>query len=172
MDEWKKVINLPHKKCFGCGPANTVGLKLEFESNGSILRTYTIIPERLAGWEKLAHGGVLATVLDETMAWTAIYLKRSFILTKNMKVEFLKPVFIGDRIQCEGKIIAEQNQTDESHGKVKNDVIVEARIMNQKDEVLARGEGTIALFDGRAIRKFGFLDEDFLTEFESIVLNQ
>lgn len=196
QEKWKKIINLPHKKCFGCGPANPVGLQLEFESDETVVRTQTVIPERLAGWEKLAHGGILATILDETMAWTVIYLRRSFILTKNMNVQFLRPVFIGDEVSCFGRIIpsktvergnsgspssnevalsangGEGGKGREDEGRSKRDVVVQAEITNQKGEFLARGEGVIATFDGVSIRRFGFLDEEFLTQFEEVVLNQ
>lgn len=163
VDNWVKIYNLPNKKCFGCGPANEIGLKMEFESNQEKVRTITEIPPRLAGWANLTHGGITATVLDETMAWTAIYLKRSFILTKNIQVDYIRPIFIGDRIRCEGRIVEDLSPKE---------VVVKADIFNHKNELVAKGEGRIALFDGIGIRKFGFLDEDFLAEFEEKVLRQ
>lgn len=163
MAEWKKIRNLPSKKCFGCGPANEVGLKLEFETNGEVVRTKTSVPERLAGWANLTHGGITATILDETMAWTSIFFSRLYILTKSMNVEFIKPVFVGDEVVCEGRIL---DRPDE------REIRVLAELKNAKGELLARAEGSVALFTPRSIRKLGFLDEDFLREFEASVLNQ
>ncbi|MCC5815329.1 MAG: PaaI family thioesterase [Leptospira sp.] len=163
MDNWISIKNLPHKKCFGCGPANDIGLKLEFKSNQEVVKTETVIPARLAGWANLTHGGITATVLDETMAWTVIYFKRCFMLTKSMKVDFIRPIFVGDKIRCEGRIAKEISPKE---------VIIKAEIFNEAGELVARSEGSMALYDGVSIRKFGFLDEDFLTEFEEIVLKQ
>jgi uncharacterized protein (TIGR00369 family) len=163
MEKWIPILNLPYKKCFGCGAANDIGLKMEFESNGIEVRSYTKIPERLAGWSNLAHGGILATILDETMAWTAIYLERSYILTKKMSVEFIKPVFVGDILEARGRILQ----------KISNrEVIVEAELCNEKGEIVSKGDGTISLFTPDAIRKFGFLEEEFLLDFEKVVLHQ
>jgi uncharacterized protein (TIGR00369 family) len=163
MEIWKPVKNLPYKMCFGCGGANEVGLKMEFESNGKQVRSFTHIPQHLAGWSNLAHGGVLATTLDETMAWAAIYLERSYILTKKMSVEFLKPVFVGDKLETRGHIIQ----------KISNkEVSVYAEIKNEQGTIVAKSDGIIALFTPESIRKFGFLEEDYLVDFERVVLNQ
>lgn len=163
MERWIPIQNLPTKKCFGCGAANDIGLKMEFESDGTEIRSFTTIPERLAGWSNLAHGGILATILDETMAWTAIYLERSYILTKKISVEYIKPVFVGEKIQARGRIFQ----------KISNrEVLVEAELLNEKGEIVSKGEGSIALFTPEAIRKFGFLEEEFLLDFEKVVLHQ
>ncbi|NCN10135.1 MAG: PaaI family thioesterase [Leptospira sp.] len=163
MEIWKEVKNLPYKKCFGCGGANEIGLKMEFESNQKEIRSFTHIPEHLAGWSNLAHGGVLATILDETMAWAAIYLERSYILTKKISVEFIKPVFVGDNLEARGHILEKISAKE---------VLVYAEIKNANGVVVAKGEGNIALFTPESIRKFGFLEEDYLVDFEKVVLNQ
>ncbi|WCL47629.1 PaaI family thioesterase [Leptospira sp. GIMC2001] len=169
MNNWKTIKNLETKKCFGCGPANEIGMKLVFESDEHIVRTHFLIPERMAGWANLTHGGITATILDETMAWTVIYLNRTYILTKSMKVDYIKPVFVGESVLCEGRIIS---PSDDSAKNSKKEVIVIAELKNSKSEVVARAEGVIALFTPEGIRKFGFLDEDFLQEFETVVLAQ
>ena len=163
MAKWIPIQNLPYKKCFGCGAANDIGLKMEFESDGIEIRSFTIIPERLAGWSNLAHGGILATILDETMAWTAIYLERSYILTKKMSVEFIKPVFVGEKLEARGRIL--QKISD-------REILIEAELFNEKREIVYKGDGNIALFSPDAIRKFGFLEEEFLLDFEKVVLKQ
>jgi len=70
------------KDCFGCGSENHSGLRMTFETNGSQIRSRLTVPSRFRGWSKLVHGGVISTILDETMSWAAIILTKRFILTK------------------------------------------------------------------------------------------
>src|SRR5271166_6687128 len=56
-------------KCFGCGPANPGGLHLEFllAHDGSVVCLATIT-ENFEGPAGYLHGGIIATLLDETMS--------------------------------------------------------------------------------------------------------
>ena len=52
-----------------------------------------------------SHGGIIATILDEVMSWTAIHLIKSIIVTRTMTVEFLKPVFIGRQLTADARVL-------------------------------------------------------------------
>jgi hypothetical protein len=65
--------------CFGCGPANTRGLKLRFErvegADGTAeLRTIFRPGTDETGWPGLFHTGLHFTVLYEVSYWTALEL--------------------------------------------------------------------------------------------------
>lgn len=155
MSEWKKIPNLD-MHCFACGPENHSGLQMEFESNGEALRSFLVIPEHLRGWSNLAHGGVISTILDETMGWTAIFLFKRFILTQDMTVKFHKPVYIGEKLS--------------SHGMIKETLserkaILYAEIRNEKDEVCASSEGRFVLFKPEEFKKLNLISDDL---FESM----
>ena len=65
-------------------------------------------------WNRIVHGGVVSTITDETMGWTAIHLFKQLGLAKTMTVEFLRPV------QCEQDIAAEagiRENTSETTGQ-------------------------------------------------------
>jgi uncharacterized protein (TIGR00369 family) len=111
----------------------------------------------------LTHGGVTATLIDETLAWTAIYLRRKFILTKNIRVDYLKPIFVGDRVKAVGKIVEEVPDRE---------LKIACEVHNLDGELVAFGEGQIVLLDRNRMEKMGYVDPIFLNEFESIVLNQ
>jgi hypothetical protein len=55
------------KECFGCGPENPHGLRMSFESDGKRLRSTVTLEKRFRGWSNHIHGGILSTMLDETM---------------------------------------------------------------------------------------------------------
>lgn len=82
--------------CFGCGQHNPIGLKLPFYEEGETGRVWAPwTPTREhQGFEGIAHGGLITTVLDEVMGW-AIYLRQIWAVTGTINVRFRKPVEIG-----------------------------------------------------------------------------
>lgn len=118
------------------------------------------IPDHLVGWGRLAHGGVLATILDETMAWSVIYLLKKFILTKNMTVDFVRPITIKEKLLVVGKIEEFKN---------KSEVIVKSSIYNKDDKICTTATANIKLFDSTEARKFGFIENDAIEELENVV---
>ena len=53
--------------CFACGEKNPIGLHLKFDFDGERLMTKKFLPREFQGYEGAAHGGILSTMLDETM---------------------------------------------------------------------------------------------------------
>ena len=141
------------KNCFGCGFENSHGLQMRFESNGENLRSKLDLPERFRGWGNLIHGGVLSTILDETMSWTAIYFSQKYILTKGMQVEFLKPVRVGMQLFSYGCV-------KEYNGK--KEVVVTAEIRDEDDTVYATSEGAFALFTKKQFLRMKIIPEENL----------
>jgi len=91
--------------CFVCGRANTIGLKLKFdvdkETNTS--RSSVVFTREYQGWDKVVHGGILAAVLDDAMAYALMSLDKLAITTK-MTIKYRKPVIIGETLYLEGTI--------------------------------------------------------------------
>ncbi len=158
-EEWTLLAGVD-KHCFGCGFENSHGLQMRFESNGESLRSKLDLPERFRGWSNLIHGGVLSTILDETMSWTAIYFSKKFILTKGMQVEFLRPVRVGMQLFSFGHI-------KEYLGK--REVIVTAEIKDEDDTVYAASEGTFALFDKKQFLRMKIIPEQDLELMSSLI---
>ena len=65
--------------------------------------TELTLERRFEGWDGIAHGGILCTILDEVMAWSLVG-EDNWGLTARMNVEFKKPVEIGQPIRAEGWI--------------------------------------------------------------------
>ncbi len=62
------------------------------------------IEPRFQGWEGIAHGGILATLLDEVMAW-ATASRQAVGFTARLSVEYRLPVPVGVPIRAEGRVI-------------------------------------------------------------------
>ena len=72
MPDWKKIINpwtelgKEEYNCFMCSPTNPKGLHLSFYEDGDDVVTRWIPSRDYEGWKGVIHGGIQATIIDET----------------------------------------------------------------------------------------------------------
>ena len=94
-DKEKSVIEkIEGHYCFACGTENPIGLNLQFYRSGDSICSDLTLMKYYEGWENIAHGGILSTLLDEVMSWTVIYFKRTFAVTRKMEIKYVRPVLI------------------------------------------------------------------------------
>lgn len=91
-------------RCFGCGDRNPLGLNMSFYTLGTTLRSDITLNEHHMGWENIAHGGIISTVLDEIMGWTVIAFRRTFFVTRSIEVHYLRPVRLNSPLTAVGEI--------------------------------------------------------------------
>src|SRR5512141_1815997 len=91
-----KDLTIPKNHCFGCGPDNPDGMHLQFEldEERQAFVCHVKLSDRYVGPPGHAHGGVIATILDEAMG-KVNKLRHVIALTKEMTVEYLRPVPLG-----------------------------------------------------------------------------
>lgn len=159
-DQLKKIPNRTDHTCFGCGPGNQHGLQMQFYTDDEKVYSWVDIEHHFHGWVNLTHGGILCTLFDEIMSWTTIYLMRKFILTKNISVDFLKPVFVQNRIRVEGEIIEQKNEKE---------AIVEGRLYNGDHELCARSRGTFALVSLEKLKSLGNFPQEEIEVLEDMM---
>lgn len=80
--------------CFGCGPDNAAGLHLEFVRDGDVVRSTTTLRPEHHGVGGIAHGGIVATILDD-MSGSIPPVLRQRAVTAKLDVEFSAPVMVG-----------------------------------------------------------------------------
>jgi acyl-coenzyme A thioesterase PaaI-like protein len=94
-------------RCFVCGKHNLDGLHLDFELEGvSGVRTTCVIPERFQGFAGIAHGGILATILDECMVNT-LWLRGITAVTARLEIRLRRPVCVGERVTFCAEVLRE-----------------------------------------------------------------
>jgi acyl-coenzyme A thioesterase PaaI-like protein len=93
----------PHA-CFACGTLNTHGLHLVLHVAGDTCWTELTLRPDFQGWEGIAHGGIVATILDEVMGW-ALASADAWGYTARMSIEYRRPVPVGARIRGEGRLV-------------------------------------------------------------------
>ncbi|MHB8571361.1 MAG: PaaI family thioesterase [Candidatus Dormibacteria bacterium] len=81
--------------CFVCGPSNRSGLRLRFERHGDMIRTEFIGTEEHQGWPGVVHGGILSSLLDETLGRAAA-LSGTWTVTGRLEVRFRRPLRLGE----------------------------------------------------------------------------
>ena len=128
----KEVPNHWGGKCFGCSNTNTYSLGLRFWLSDHGCYTRYTIPDYLCGIDGLAHGGIIALLLDEVAQWTLVSQIGKIGVTKEIRVRYLKPVPTNTEIMIEGKI---------TNQKGKN-VILNSTICSADNELLAESESS------------------------------
>jgi acyl-coenzyme A thioesterase PaaI-like protein len=121
----------PHA-CFACGELNAHGLHLDLHVAGDTCWTELTLRPDFQGWEGIAHGGIVATILDEVMAW-ALASADAWGYTARLSIEYRRPVPVGARIRGEGRLIERRRRLLATAGR-----LVDAAT----GEVLATAEGT------------------------------
>jgi len=124
--------------CFACGKDNPHGMHLKFflDDDGKHFVCRFRLSDRFWGPPKHAHGGIIATILDEAMG-KVNKLRHVVALTKEITIDYLKPVPLNKPLRVESR---EQRVRGREHVNV-------AEILDQKGEVLARGRGLFIAID-------------------------
>jgi acyl-coenzyme A thioesterase PaaI-like protein len=133
-----KHVRIAKNHCFACGPDNPDGmhLKFRFDERGGRAWCRFRLPLRFQGPPGHAHGGIIATILDEAMG-KVNKLRSVIAVTKAMDVEYLKLVPLRKSLIVEGR---ERSVRGRKHVNV-------AQILNEKGEVLARSRGLFIAID-------------------------
>ena len=106
----------PHR-CFACGALNEHGIHLDLHVDGDRCWTELALPDRFQGWDGIAHGGIICTILDEVMAWS-LAATDNWGLTARMSVDFKRPVRLGVAIRGEGWITSVRRRIVETAARI------------------------------------------------------
>jgi uncharacterized protein (TIGR00369 family) len=90
----------------------------------------TTIADRFEGCPGYVHGGIIASMIDECMS-KAVGAQGHTAMTRRMEIDYLHPVPTGAPIRLEGWLARSEGRKHWA----------EARILNDKGVVLAKGTG-------------------------------
>ena len=104
--------------CFACGDKNPIGMSLHIElGEGEATTSWT--PGRdYVGWEDKVHGGLLATLLDEVMAWAPSSYD-SWAVTAEMNIRYRSPANPGEKLSARGWVDHRRRRIYHVRGEVR-----------------------------------------------------
>jgi acyl-coenzyme A thioesterase PaaI-like protein len=126
-------------RCFVCGKDNPDGLHLDFEPEGVAgVRTTWVIPERFQGFAGIAHGGILATILDECMVNT-VWMRGVTAVTARFEVRLRHPVRLGERLTFRAEV---QRESARGFEVVSHAVLDDGTVVAQGKALLVKVTNT------------------------------
>lgn len=111
-----------------------IGMNFNILSAGNIEYFMTIDSKHLAT-PKAAHGGVVAAFIDAALGvagLSAVCENDKVVSTLEMSIRFLLPAILGDSLTANATVISKGNRI----------LVIEAKIFNQKNQLIATGNGT------------------------------
>lgn len=116
--------------CFGCSAANPAGLQLTFRRRGEVIVADYVIAERFHGAPGIAHGGIIAAMLDEISCAVATFIRAVHVVTGEISVRYRRPCPVELPLTLTARITGE-------HARY---VVIEAEL-RRDDELLAHSSG-------------------------------
>ena len=120
---------------------------MEFYEDGDEVVSFWNPKTHYQGWFDTMHGGILATIIDETAAWVIFRKLQTTGMTAKLELRYKKSVMTTEgQITVRGHI-AEQRR---------NLVAVDVRIENSKGEACVEGRANYIAFDKKKAQEMGF----------------
>ncbi|MGI5911316.1 MAG: PaaI family thioesterase [Syntrophomonadaceae bacterium] len=93
---FKKSSKQPvSRNCFVCGVENHNGLKMTFynDDEAQVVWSELVVPDYFNGYPGVVHGGIVATILDETSGRALLQYgdDDNLMLTTHMQIKYRKP---------------------------------------------------------------------------------
>ncbi|HVE63142.1 MAG TPA: PaaI family thioesterase, partial [Mycobacteriales bacterium] len=95
----------PHyQQCYGCGDAHPTGLHLQVRAGSGLgVEGRFTVGELHQGAAGLAHGGLLATALDETLGYL-MWLIGQPAVTGRLEIDYRRPVKVGTDLHIAAEV--------------------------------------------------------------------
>ncbi len=112
----------------------TLGMDFTIESAGKVVYTMVVSDVHLAT-PVTSHGGAIAGLMDAVLGvcgLSAVCMEDRLVSTVEMGMHFIRPANLNDHLIARAEVVSKGNRI----------IIIEGKIYNQFDDVIARGSGT------------------------------
>jgi len=112
--------------CFVCGVENPCGLRIRFFNDGyqRVVARVTL-GEQYKSYPSMAHGGILATILDETMGRALLadedadaVEEARFMFTAKMEMRYRRPVPLNEELTVRGRVEQDRGRIAQVSGEI------------------------------------------------------
>lgn len=151
--EGREVVGRWPGSCFAC--SNPSGLQLRFRHAPEGAVTRCTVPARYCGFDGLVHGGIIATILDETSCWAIFARLGKLGVTREMTTRFLKPVMVDTELVASGRVVSHDSRS----------AVVRSTLSDAAGNLLAEGESSWAFPRLSRIAELSKVEEQLLQRF-------
>ena len=144
--------------CFGCCKDNVHGVHMDFYEDGDDVVCFWKPDGEYQGWRNTLHGGIQATLLDETAAWVVFRKLQVMGVTSKLELSYRRPVLTTDsQITLRGHITEQKRHL----------AVGALTLENSKGEVCTTARAVYYQFTQEKSKENGFTgcgteDEDLL----------
>jgi len=146
-----KIINpyLKHEgyNCIGCSPNNPIGLHLDFYEDGDDIVSMWSPSQNYQGWLNTLHGGIIATLMDETAGWVITRKLQTTGVTSRLNIHYKKPVYTTDKLLTIRARIA---------SKIRNYYTIQVELTNDKGELCDEADAIYYVQSQDKAKEIGF----------------
>ncbi|AWK77027.1 thioesterase (plasmid) [Rhodococcus oxybenzonivorans] len=130
VEDWVRSFRFPesgspelpphHPNCLGCGPANPHGHRLSVRRCGDGVHAHHRFDSRHVGAPTIAHGGAVATVLDDLFGFL-LYTVGELAVTRHLAIDYLAPVLLDTPYTLRAHIHARDGRKLHLRATIEND---------------------------------------------------
>lgn len=115
-------LYLPYSDgCFVCGHSNIHGLQVQFYVQDNSVKVDLNFAPHFNSFPHITHGGVLSSILDEAMGWSAFIFSdiETFLFTRELNVTYKRNAPIGEPLLLTAEYVgAERGGMYSTKGKI------------------------------------------------------
>jgi uncharacterized protein (TIGR00369 family) len=147
------------RSCFVCGRDNATGLRSRWESDRAAgeVRATLVLAERFQSYPGLAHGGVVAALLDEAMV-RSLLLDGAFedlMVTARMDVAYRRATPTSAPITVVGRLVKRGSSRATAAAEIR---LADGTVTAEAEGLLTRPPPDVAAAWGEE-KRFWFVDE-------------
>lgn len=122
-------------RCFVCGAANPIGLKITFQIDtvGQSATARISVPADYQGWSGIVHGGITASLLDE-VCMHACRTTGDQMVTAELTVRYREPLPVETEVVLFGRVCGSQKRLVLAQGRIE----CEGRLLAEADAKVIR----------------------------------
>jgi|GEM_PF-543120 len=109
------------RRCFACGEENPHGLHMPVELDGERFEAQSriVLDTHRQGWEGVAHGGIVSTLLDEVLCYSLC--ERRPIFTVELSLRYKKAVPLGAPLTVSARRTGVRGRLAWAEGEIRNE---------------------------------------------------
>ena len=104
--------------CFGCGPAHPQGLRVRCFRTETGVVSPIVIARQFAGPPATAHGGIVATYMDEVLAGAAAQASGRVAVTGELTIRYVQPAPLETPLLGRAQAVAEHGRYIDVEGRL------------------------------------------------------